>query len=320
MNKNKPFKLNLQMHAKQTFTPDDVLLQDAKTGNVPTEEGVLIVKDFMANSVIAQLAKPEAMTKPKKKFTYLADGPGAYWVDETEVIKTGKATWLEAEMEAKKLGVIIPVSKEFLKYSVSDFFAQMKPAIAEAFYTKFDQAALFGVESPYASGVSIFENITASGNTIEKGSTENLYTDLNALLALVEDGDNDPNGLTTTKKFRQHLRGALGANNLPIFNDVKSGETAQALGLPIGYANGKSWDYDKAELITGDWEYARYGILQGIEYSVSEDATLSTITGADGAPINLFERDMFALRATMHIGFMTLKEDAFAVLSPKTGA
>lgn len=302
--------------AKQTFTPENVLLMDAKTGTVPEEHGNLIIKEFMGNSAVMQLAKPETMTAPVKKFTYLAEGPGAYWVDEAEVIQTEKATWLEAEMEAKKLGVIIPVSKEFLSYTVGDFFSIMKPAIAEAFYTKFDQAALFGNDSPYASGVSVFENITASGNSVEKGSTDNLYTDLNGLLALVEDGDNDPNGLTTTKRFRQDLRGAVGANNLPIFNDAVDGETSQALGLPIGYANGRSWDYDKAELITGDWDYARYGILKGIEFSISEDATLTSVVGADGKPINLFERDMFALRATMHIGFMTLKEDAFAALTP----
>lgn len=305
--------------AKQTFTPDNVLLMDARTGQIPSEQGTLVLKEFMTNSVIMQLAKPEVMTSPIKKFTYLASGPGAYWVDEAEKIQTSKATWLEAKMEAKKLGVIIPVSKEFLKYSVKDFFTQMRPAIAEAFYTKFDQAALFGVGSPYAVGTSVWENITTSTNTVERGSTANLYTDLNALLALVEDGDNDPNGFTTTKKFRHLLRGAVDINNLPIFNDAREGETSRALGLPIGYANAKSWDATKAELITGDWEYARYGVLQGIEYSVSEDATLTTVKGADGEAINLFERDMFALRATMHIGFMTLKEDAFAALTPKVG-
>ncbi len=42
-------------------------------------------------------------------------------------------------MTSKKLGVIIPVSKEFLRYSVTDFFTQMRPAIAEAFAIKFDQ-------------------------------------------------------------------------------------------------------------------------------------------------------------------------------------
>lgn len=300
----------------ETFNPANVMLQDAKTGSVPTEQGTLVLKDFMTNSAVAQLATYEAMTKPKKEFTYLADGPGAYWVGEGERIQTSKATWLNAEMEAKKLGVIIPVSKEFLKYSVSDFFAQMRPAIAEAFYSKFDQAALFGNSSPYAAGTSVWESLTAAGNTIARGSTANLYTDLNGLMALVEDGDNDPNGFTTTRKFRQHLRGAVDGQNKPIFNDVNSGAANQLLGLPVGYADGRSWDYAKADLITGDWKYARYGILQNIEYAVSEDATLTTIVDGSGNPVNLFERDMFALRATMHIGFMTLKDDAFAALTP----
>lgn len=297
-----------------TFDPDNVLLQDAKTGQIPSEQGTLVLKEFMANSVVAQLAKPEPMTKPKKEFTYLASGPGAYWVGETERIETSKATWLTATMEAKKLGVIIPVSKEFLNYTVKDFFAQMGPAIAEAFYTKFDQAALFGVNSPYAVGMSVWERIQASSNTIQQGSADNLYLDLNDLLALVEDGDGEPNGFTTTKRFRKDLRGAVDSQNLPIFNDARDGEAAKALGLPIGYADGKSWDYDKAVLLTGDWDFARYGILQGIEYAISEDATLTTVVDGDSNPINLFERDMFALRATMHIGFMTLKEDAFAGL------
>lgn len=317
--KKNRMKMNLQLFA-QTFNPDNVLLMDAKTGKVPAEQGTLVLKEFMSNSVVAQLAKPEPMTKPVKEFTYLAEGPGAYWISETERIQTSKAKWLTAKIEAKKLGVIIPVSKEFLKYTVTDFFNQMRPAIAEAFYTKFDQAALFGVNSPYAVETSVWEKITKSGNKVEQGSTANLYTDLNALLALVEDGDNDPNGFTTTKKFRKDLRGAVDDRNLPIFNDARQGETSQALGLPIGYANGKSWDYTKANLITADWDYARYGILQGIEYSVSEDATLTTIVDEEGNPINLFERDMFALRATMYIGFMTLKEDAFAALIPKVGS
>lgn len=300
-----------------SFNPDNVLLQDAKTGEIPSEQGELVLKQFMTSSAVIQLAKHEPMTKPVKKFTYLAEGPGAYWVSEAERIQTSKAKWLKAEMEAKKLGVILPVTKEFLRYTVTNFFNEMGPAISEAFYTKFDQAALFGNDSPYAAGTSVWERIEASGNKVEKGSTPNLYLDLNGLLALVEDGDNDPNGFTTTKKFRQELRGAVDDRNLPIFNDTRQGETAQALGLPIGYANGLSWDYDKAELITGDWDYARYGILQGIEYSISEDATLTTIQDEQGNPINLFERDMFALRATMHIAFMTLKDDAFAALTPK---
>lgn len=304
-----------------TFNPNNVLLQDAVNGKVPTEQATLVLKEFMQTAAITQLAKYEPMTKPEKEFTYLASGHGAYWVGEGERIQTDKATWLTAKMTTKKLGVIIPASKEFLNYTVTDFFNAMRPAIREAFAIKFDQAALFGVGSPFGTGVSVFEKVNASGNKITigtgaGGTNDSLYDDLNALMALIEDGDKDPDGFTTIRRFRQKLRGAKDANGLPLFNEANGGASSQVLGLPVGYVDSKSWDYTKALLMTGAWDYARYGILQDIEYKISEEATLTTIQDDQGKPINLFERDMFALRATMQVGFMTLSDDAFAALVP----
>lgn len=307
----------LSVNIKQFFNPDNVLLQDAVTGEVPKEQGTLVLKEFMTQSAVTKLAKYEPMTKPEKEFTYLASGPGAYWVGEGEKIQTGKATWLKAKMVSKKLGVIIPVSKEFLRYTVKDFFNQMRPAIAEAFAVKFDQAALFGIDSPFGAGVSVYERANAKGNTLALNSIGNLYDELNGVMALIEDADKDPDGFTTTRRFRQKLRGAKDENGQPIFNDAKAGATQSALGLPIGYVDSKSWDYDKALLMAADWDMTRYGIPQGMEYKISEDATLTTILDENGDPINLFERDMFALRVTQQVGFMTLSEDAFAVLTPE---
>ncbi|MCY7971041.1 phage major capsid protein [Bacillus spizizenii] len=303
-----------------TFNPNNALMQDAVNGKVPTEQGTLVLKEFMTQSAVTKLAKYEEMTKPEKEFTYLASGPGAYWVGEGERIQTSKAQWLTAKMISKKLGVIIPVSKEFLRYTIADFFTQMRPAIAEAFAIKFDQAALFGVDSPFGQGVSVFEKIKESGNTIALNSLGNLYDELNGVMALVEEADKDVNGFTTTRRFRQKLRGTKDGNGLPIFNDATGGATQQALGLPIGYVDSKSWDYEKAALLAADWNYTRYGIPQGMEYKISEDATLTTIVDADGNPINLYERDMVALRVTQQVGFMTLTDDAFAAITPATGA
>lgn len=308
----------LKVNIKQfDFNPANVLLQDAVTGAVPKEQGTLVLKEFMTQSAVTKLAKFEEMTKPEKEFTYLASGPGAYWVGEGEKIQTSKATWLKAKMVSKKMGVIIPVSKEFLKYSVSDFFTQMRPAIAEAFAIKLDQAALFGVDSPFGAGVSVFEKAQAAGNMLALNSIGNLYDELNGVMALVEDADKDVDGFTTIRRFRQKLRGTKDQNDLPIFNDANGGATQQALGLPIGYVDSKSWDYTKALLMAADWDYTRYGIPQGMEYKISEDATLTTMVDASGDPINLFERDLFALRVTQQVGFMTLADDAFAALTPE---
>ena len=315
--KTKLLNVNIQQF---DFNPANVLLQDAVTGAVPKEEGTLVLKEFMTQSAVTKLAKYESMNKPEKEFTYLASGPGAYWVGEGEKIQTSKATWLKAKMVSKKLGVIIPVSKEFLRYTVSDFFTQMRPAIAEAFAIKFDQAALFGINSPFGAGMSVFERANAKGNKVALNSIGNLYDELNGVMALIEDADKDADGFTTTRRFRQKLRGAKDENGLPIFNDAKAGATQSALGLPIGYVDSKSWDYSKALLLAAAWDMTRYGIPQGMEYKISEDATLTTVLGEDGEPINLFERDMFALRVTQQVGFMTLSDDAFAALTPAAGA
>lgn len=305
---------NLQTFAAQTYTPDHVLMSDVKTGLIPQEEGGLIIEDVIKGSTVMKLAKNEPMTKPKKTFSFKAKGAGAYWVSETEVIKTSTVEWLTASMTAEKLGVIIPFSKEFLRYTAKDFFNEVKPLIAEAFYETFDIAALFGTNSPFATHTSakaIHTGAVDAGNTVAIGTGANLQDDLFALMALIEADGFNPDGVATTNAFKQQLRTAKDGNLNRLYTDLNNVE-----GFPVSYAKPEAWDAAKASLLMGDWDYARYGILQGIEYSVSEDATLSSVVGADGKPINLFERDMFALRATMHIGYMNVKPEAFGALTP----
>lgn len=237
-------------------------------------------------------------------------------MSEGEKIQTSKAKWLSVEMEAHKLGVIIPVSNEFLKFTVTDFFNQMKPKIAEAFQAKFDKSVLFGGEdSPFPKGLSVLERATTEGNIITQSASP--YNDINDMMALIEDADLEAQAIATTRSYNKDLRGALDERKLPIFNGPRDGVTAEVLGLPIVYGNKKAWDKEKAVAITGDFDNLFYGIPQGIEYKILEEATLSTIVGEDGAPINLAERDLVALRATMYVAFLTVKPDAFAVLKPK---
>lgn len=305
--------LNIQTFAKQTYTPDHVLMSDVKTGKIPEETGGLIIEDVIQGSTVMKLAKNEPMTAPKKNFSFKAKGAGAYWVSETEVIKTSKVEWLTASMQAEKLGVIIPFSKEFLRYTAKEFFNEVKPLIAEAFYQTFDLAALFGTNSPFAthsSGKAIFTGAEEEGNTVAIGTGTNLQDDVFALMALIESGGFNPDGIATINAFKQNLRTAKD-NNGRLYTDLTNVE-----GMPVVYANNDAWDATKALALMGDWDFARYGILQGIEFAVSEDAQLSSVVGADGKPINLFERDMFALRATMHIGYMNVKPDAFGALTP----
>ena len=166
VNKKKLKKMNLQLFG-QTFNPDNVTMYEHKDGTIPEKYNQLILKDIMNGSKVMQLAKYEEMDSKEKKFEYFAKGPGAYWVGEGEKIQTSKPQWMQATMVAKKLGVIVPCSREFLHYKMSDFFEQMRPKIAEAFYQKFDEAAILNLENPFPQSVD--EAALAAGNLVSGG-------------------------------------------------------------------------------------------------------------------------------------------------------
>jgi len=287
------------------FNPDNVLLQDYKTGAIPQEQGTLILKEVIANSVMMQLAKYEEMTKQKKTFEYLAEGVGAYWVGEGEVIRTSKPQWLTATMEAKKLGVIIPVSREFLTYSVSNFFTEVRPLIAEAFYKKFDEATILNVDNPFAQ--SIQESVVAAENVVE-GDID--FNSLQDLIGALEDADHDPNAFISRRNNNSAFRTIVDGQKNPLFD--RAAGTLD--GNPIAYL--KSNELKKGELFGGDFDFVRYGIPYNLNYAISEEAQLSSIVDETGKPINLFERELIAIRATMDVAFMVLKDDAFAKIQP----
>jgi len=308
--------LPIQFFAEQTFNPDNVMMSDAMTGNVPKQYSTEVIGEVVQQSAIMQQAKFEEMTSLEKEITYITEGPGAYWVDEGERIQTSKPTWVKANIRAKKLAVILPVSKEFLRYNMPTFFEQMRPQIAQAFYTKFDQAALFGTGSPFGANNNILTAATNAGNTVALDGSAPLYPQLNGLLGLIEDNELDPDGLVTVRSLKSTFRGALDSTGRPLFTKGDGTAPDDMIGLPLSYVSGKSFDKTKASIIAGNWNMARFGIPQDMEYSISTDASLSTLVDQDGKELNLFERDMVALRVTMHVAFAVLNEDAFSVLTP----
>ena len=71
---------------------------------------------------------------------------------------------------------------------------------------------------------------------------------------------------------------------------------------------------DNAVGIAGDWTQAMYGTVEGVKVDYSADATL--VTGESGSEeyINLFQQNMFAVRAEIEVGFVA-DEDCFNILT-----
>ena len=61
----------------------------------------------------------------------------------------------------------------------------------------------------------------------------------------------------------------------------------------------------------GDWSQAYYGIVEDVKLEYATEATLNDGTNT----INLFQRNMFAVRAEMEVGFVVKGDDYFKRLT-----
>lgn len=296
-----------------TFTPADATMLSTLSGKIPSEQGTAIVKEVMGQSLMMQLAQFEPMTKPEKEFDLFMGGLAAYWVGEGQRIKTTKATWGKAKLTAKKLGVILPVSREYLSYKQADFFEFMKPHLAEALYKKFDAATILGVDNPFEWSVQ--KSMTGASHKVTGDITADNVT---KLVGSLNDAGYEPNAYISTLKNNTTLRSLVVTENT--LTQRLYDPAAKTLdGVKTFNVHKDITEMKKGLLYAGDFNKAYYGIPYNMTYLVSEEATLTTIQGDDGQPVNLFERDMAALRVTMDVAFMIVDDQAFAGIEPAAG-
>lgn len=293
-------------------------LKDELAGFVPVEQAKDIMKDVARGSSVLRLSKVSNMESDTKKIPVMTEGPGAYWVGEGERIQTSKAGWIYPELKAKKLAVIIPVTKEKLNDTTISVFEELKEPIAEAFYKAFDAAAIFGTNSPFAS--NIMSCVETSGNKVEleTNGAGKLDLDVSDAMALVEEAGYDVNGFAAKVGIKNSLRKLRDANGNQLFAEGVNGK--EFYSLPIEFSRNGAWDKSKAEIVGADWDKSLVGIRANIEYEILKEATLEGTVDEDGKPISLAEQDMIAIKATMRIAYLPIKDEAFCAVVPKAGA
>ena len=289
-------------------------LKNELAGFVPVEQATEIMKDVARGSSVLRLSKVSNMESDTKKIPVMTEGAGAYWVGEGERIQTSKAGWIYPELKAKKLAVIIPVTREKLNDTTIDVFSELKESIAEAFYKAIDAAALFGTNSPWTK--NIMSSINTAGNKIEVGTNATLDLDVSDAMATVEEAGYDVNGFAAKIGIKNALRKLRDTNGNQLYATGVDGN--EFYNEPIEFSRNGAWDKTKADIIGGDWDKSLVGIREGIEYKILEEATLEGTVDADGKPISLAEQDLIGIKATMRLGFLPVKDEAFCAVVPKT--
>ena len=265
--------------------------------SLPGEVSSEILQKTQESSAIMMLARQIKLPGLGVTIPVITGDPEAAWVNETDKKPVKRGTMTTKQMTPYTLAVIVPFSNQF-KRDIPNLYEELKKRLPLALAKKFD-ATVFGAVDAPGSNFDTLENITAQ----EIGT--NAYKGLVDADADIADHDGILNGFVLSPKGKSVLLSAVDSNKRPLFiNNVAEGAVPMILGART-YQSKAAYIEDataaKKHVVgfAGDWTQAMYGTVEGVQISISDQATLT-----DGSnTINLFQQNMFAVRAEIEVGF-----------------
>lgn len=247
-------------------------------------------------SAVMQLARRVALPGRGAAIDVITSDPEAEWVGETNEKPVKNPGLSTKVLRAYKLAVIVPFSNEFRRDAAS-LYDELIRRLPNAHGKKFDET-VFGVISKPGSDFDNFASVTGQ----EIGT--DAYDGLVAADTDIAVNGGILNGFALSPQGKGVLLASKDNNGRPIFiNNVAEGAVPVVLGAKTVLAKGAYKASTNQVGIAGDWSQALWGTVEGVQVSYSEDATLTYTENDETKTMNLFQRNMFAVRAEIEVGF-----------------
>lgn len=261
---------------------------------LPPEVSAEILAKTQEASAVMSLARQISLPGRGVSIPVITGDPQAAWVGETEAKPVSNPSLSTKVMEAYKLAVIVPFSNEFARDAAA-LYDELVRRLPLALAQKFDATVIGAVQAP-GSNFDTFAAATAQNIT-----APNTYSSLVAADTDIATHSGIMNGIALSPQGKGVLLGAVDDNKRPLFiNNVSEGAVPMVLGAKTVLSKGVYDSTNNVVGIAGDWTQAMYGTVEGVKIDYSSDATLDI---GSGNVINLFQQNMFAVRAEIEIGF-----------------
>jgi HK97 family phage major capsid protein len=303
------------------------------SGFLTREQSAPIFEEAMKASVVQRLAQRVELGYSGKSVPVVTGRMQAGWVAEGAKKPASKGAIGLKNMDPKKIASIAIVSAEVVRANPGNYMNLIRSQVAEAFALTFDLAALYDKGGDGTAGGGPFSTwIAQTTKSVELGTTTQanggIHGDLVAgLEALVSDGKR-LTGFALDDTMEPMLLGAVDANGRPIYIDTPLDETTTAarpgrlLGRPsfMGEGVGEAVPGTASTTYTvgfgGNWRQAAWGVVGGITYDVSTEATVTI----NGQLTSLWENNLVAVRAEAEYGFLVNDPESFVEYTETTPA
>jgi len=247
----------------------------------------------LEDSAVMSLAQRVELPGNGLAIPVITGDPTANWVDETGDKPVSNSTVDIKTMQPYKLAVIETVSKELMD-DMPRLYAALRERLPFALAKKFD-ATVFGTTAPGS-------NFDVLGGATAVALGTDAYTALVTIDGNIANAGGIMDGIVMSPQGKTVLLNSKDGNERPLFIDTVANSTIPTiLGAPVHYSRGVYAAGNPAQLgFAGDWTHAKFGTVDGIEISVSDQATL----GRGEAAINLWQQNMVAIRAEFRVGFV----------------
>jgi hypothetical protein len=129
----------------------------------------------------------------------------------------------------------------------------------------------------------------------EVDETGDLYKDIDAVMAKVEESGYDVTGLVGGVGLKSKFRLMTDTTGQPL-------NTTEIGSLQRTFVNNGTWDKTKSTLIVGDFSQAVYSIRQDLTFKLLTEGIIQDPESGD-ILYNLGQEDMVALRCVMRLGW-----------------
>ena len=276
--------------------------------SLPNEISREIIQKTQESSAVMQLARQINLPGTGLTIPMITGDPEAAWVAETAAKPVSNPTLDTKVMTPYKLAVIVPFSDEFAR-DYASLYDALVARIPGALAKKFD-GTVFNGTAP-GTGFNVLTACTAQSIDTNASGEGGFYKALVACDIDIAAHDGDINGFAMSPQARGEMLSALDNDGRPLFiNNVAEGAVPRLIGQPVIYSRGLYFAGNASSGSTvakpdvlgfaGDWTKAMYGTVEGVKIDISNQATLTI----NNAAVNLWEHNMFAVKAEIEVGFV----------------